>query len=189
MAQQTKKTKIASSTKNPMMQSDSLCVLNTCHMPNVLHSPPGGDEPGHSGDVAVHSVCVWGVHQWTRSPVPRLQTSQRLTPPLLWRDPQSVTQTPPTTSQPPRKHPDSLVSDLHPNVFFLFFYQKKNSNKKMWRWVRRRHSQPGAASAKKYILKNLVFNGQLYFFLVLRRKQMKYLINYATTADGHQNVF
>ena len=151
MAQQTKKTKIASSTKNPMMQSDSLCVLNTCHMPNVLHSPPGGDEPGHSGDVAVHSVCVWGVHQWTRSPVPRLQTSQRLTPPpLVKRPPKCDTNSPydvSATQETPRL---SCVGPTSKRFFPLLLPKKKLQQENVAMGAEKAFSARSSISKKIY---------------------------------------
>ena len=39
---------------------------------------PGGVQQRNSGDSAVHCLCVWSVHEWTRRTVPRLSTSQWL---------------------------------------------------------------------------------------------------------------
>lgn len=49
------------------------------HFCRLCLPPTGGDKPWHPGDFALYSLCFRGFHKWTRSPIPRLQTCERLT--------------------------------------------------------------------------------------------------------------
>lgn len=63
----------------PFINCVSYLIFLPLHFCRLCLPPTGGDKPWHPGDFALYSLCFRGFHKWTRSPIPRLQTCERLT--------------------------------------------------------------------------------------------------------------
>lgn len=94
-----------------------------------LDAAPGGDKPGHPGDVAVYGVRVWGVQQRARRPASHLQTGKgvRSPAPLPYPSPPSVGPSFHRLTDLRDKW-QCLYLTVTPALFFVLFWKSVRTN-------------------------------------------------------------